>query len=180
MHTRTIRRSAAIIAFATAAVLALAGCATTAPATEASTAVDAGQQVVIEHAWVKATEDGMTAAFGDLVNPGGADITLVAVSSPAATAMELHETVADASGQMAMRERDGGFTIPAGGTLVLEPGGNHLMLMGLTGPIVAGDEVEFTLTFSDGSERTFTAPAKDYSGANERYMGGESGMDGSH
>jgi periplasmic copper chaperone A len=90
----------------------------------------------------------------------------------------LHETVENASGSMVMQEKKGGFTIPAKGSLELAPGGNHLMLMDLTGPIKAGDDVTFTLTMKDGSTYEFTAPAKDYTGANENYEGGDmEGMD---
>ena len=80
---------------------------------------------------------------------------------------------------MVMREKDGGFVIPAGGKLALEPGANHIMLMGLSGPLTAGSDVTFTLTFSDDSTYEVTAPVKDYSGANENYEGGEEheGMD---
>ena len=90
--------------------------------------------------------------------------------------VELHETVANDSGEMVMQPKEGGFVIPAGGTLTLEPGANHIMLMGLAKPIVAGDEVSFTLTFADGSTYTFTAPAKDFTGANENYVGGDMDM----
>jgi len=177
MNTRIIRRPAAVIALGAAAALALAGCATATPEQGAEPAV-AGQSVTITDAWVKAADEGMSAAFGDLANTGDSDVTLVSVTSPASTSMQLHETVDDGSGSMVMQEKEGGFTIPAGGALTLEPGGNHLMLMDLTAPIVAGDEIEFTLTFSDGSDYTFTAPAKDYSGANETYTGDDMKMGG--
>ncbi|RQP09153.1 MAG: copper chaperone PCu(A)C [Microbacteriaceae bacterium] len=177
MNTRTTHRPAVTLTLAATAVLALAGCATTAPDQSAEPAT-AGQSVTITDAWVKAADDGMSAAFGDLTNTGDADVILVSVTSPASTSMQLHETVDNGSGSMVMQERDGGFTIPAGGTLTLEPGGNHLMLMDLTAPILAGDEIEFTLTFSDGSDYAFTAPAKDYSGANETYMGDDMNMGG--
>lgn len=132
----------------------------------------AGKVVTIADAWVKAATTGMSAAFGELHNSGTAPATVVSVTSPASAAMELHETVANESGEMVMRPREGGFIVPAGGTLTLQPGGNHLMLMDVTSPIKAGDEVDFTITFGDNSTLTFTAPAKDYSGANENYEGG--------
>lgn len=176
MNTRIIRRPAAVIALGAAAALALAGCATATPEQGAKPA--AGQSVTITDAWVKAADEGMSAAFGDLANTGDSDVTLVSVTSTASTSMQLHETVDNGSGSMVMQEKEGGFTIPAGGALTLEPGGNHLMLMDLTAPIVAGDEIEFTLTFSDGSDYTFTAPAKDYSGANETYTGDNMKMGG--
>ncbi|MBO9556806.1 copper chaperone PCu(A)C [Cellulomonas sp.] len=162
---------------AAAAVLALAACGTDAQSPDTSptgtAASSAGESVVLEDGWVKSADSGMSAAFGELENTGDSDVTVVSVTSPASTAMELHETVENESGQMVMREKADGFTIPGGTSLSLEPGGNHLMLMDLVAPLRAGDEVAFTLTFSDGSTYEFTVPAKDYSGANETYEGGE-------
>jgi len=54
----------------------------------------------------------------------------------------------------------------------LAPGANHIMLIGLTRPLLAGDEVSVTLTFSDGTEVALTAMVKDYTGANEEYAPG--------
>ena len=170
MNTTPTRRPAALLALAAAAALVLAGCAPTADAEPAAVApTTAAENVTIADAWVKAADEGMTAAFGELTNTGDTEVSVLASTSAAATMTELHETVDDGSGSMSMQEKEGGFVLPAGGTLVLEPGGNHLMLMGLTAPLVAGDEIEITLSFSDGSEFTFAAPAKDFSGANETY-----------
>lgn len=156
--------------------LLLAGCASTTPAadTEAATQADA---FAISDAWVKSAESGMSAAFGELENSSGEDITVVAASTEVSPMIELHETVTDETGEMVMQPIDGGFVIPAEGTYALEPGGSHIMLMGLDQPIVAGEEVTFTLTFSDDSTVEFTAPVKDYSGANENYVGEDSDMD---
>lgn len=155
-------------------VLALTGCAgadagpaATVPATQAP----AAEALRVTDAWVKAADTGMSAAFGTLENSGTTDLTVVSAESAAATMLQLHETVANDAGDMVMQQKDTGFVVPAGGSLELAPGGNHIMLMALTGPIKAGDEVTVTLTLSDGSTADFTAPAKDYSGANETYTG---------
>jgi copper(I)-binding protein len=149
-------------------VLALTGCAaTSAPASQDSK--PAGDVVAIEDAWVKAAPDGMSAAFGMLENSGDHDVTVVSVDSDAASMIELHETVENETGEMVMREVEGGFLIPAGSELALAPGANHIMLMDLQAPLLAGDETTFTLRFSDDSTYEFTAPVKDYSGANENY-----------
>ena len=167
MHARTAMPAA----LALSAALALAGCGQNAEATDPTRTTNAADAVTVSDAWVKAADSGMSAAFGELENTGDTDVTVVSVTSPASTAMELHETVEDDSGEMMMQQKEGGFTIAAGDALSLEPGGNHLMLMDLVDPIQAGDEVTFTLTFSDDSTVEFTAPAKDYSGANENYSG---------
>jgi periplasmic copper chaperone A len=173
MHARTLLPALAVVS-----VLALAGCGSSAEADAPATSdsapeATAAESVSVEDAWVKSAESGMSAAFGQIENFGHTDVRVVSVESPASSMLELHETVENETGEMVMREKDGGFTIPAGGTLALEPGANHIMLMDLTAPVVAGDEVAFTLTFSDDSTLEFTAPAKDYSGANENYVGGD-------
>lgn len=169
--TTTLARWGVLVA---ACTLALSGCAST-TAAPAHTQT-AGDSIGITDAWVKAADSGMSAAFGELTNDSDRDVTIVSASSEASSMLELHETVENDAGQMVMQQKDGGFVIPAGGSFALQPGGNHIMLMDLTAPLKAGDETTFTLTFSDDSTYEFTAPVKDYSGANENYEGG-SGMD---
>ena len=165
-------RFAAVIA---AAVLALAGCA--ADAQPAATSTSAADAITVTDAWVKSADSGMSAAFGEINNGSDADVTVTAASTAASTSVELHETVENESGQMVMRQIEGGFVIPAHGSLTLEPGGNHIMLMDLTAPLVAGDDVTLTLTYSDGTASQITAPVKDYAGANENYESGDMNMD---
>ena len=160
-----------------AAVLALAACGTASDSPDATptgtSATRAGASVVLEDGWVTTADSGMAAAFGTLQNTGASDATVVSVTTPASSATELHETVEDATGQLVMRPKADGFTVAAGQALTLEPGGNHLMLMDLVEPLRPGDEVALTLTLADGSTYEVTVPAKDFSGADESYEGGE-------
>lgn len=160
------------------ALLALTGCSTgdtggtNTQQEEPAVQVREADSVTIEDAWVKSAVPGeMTAGFGTLENSSDQDVTVVSVESSASPNVEPHETVENESGQMMMREVEGGFVIPANDHLHLEPGGNHLMLMELPKPVKAGEEVTFTLTFSDGSTLEFAAVVKDYAGANENYEG---------
>lgn len=159
------------------AALSLAGCAgggadtgaadaTVAPVTEAAASV------TLVDGWAKAAESGTTAVFGSLENHGSEDVVVVAAETDAAETTELHETVDDGSGTMTMRQKEGGFPIPAGDHLHLEPGGNHIMLLGLTAPLLAGEEVTVEISFDDGSTLEVTVPVKDFEGANEKYDGG--------
>ncbi|WP_418060073.1 copper chaperone PCu(A)C [Pimelobacter simplex] len=125
--------------------------------------------------WVKAAPSGMTAAFGTLVNEGTSDLTVASASTDVNEMTELHETVENEDGSMAMRPKEGGFVIPAGGSLTLQPGGDHLMLMGLTKPLEAGTTVTITLTLGDGTTTEVEATVKAFDGADEKYQsGGES------
>ncbi|SCG55681.1 copper chaperone PCu(A)C [Micromonospora zamorensis] len=170
------RRSATVL---TAAILAVgaAGCGSSdspsaaqpSPSVSASANPDAGV-IGIRDPWVKAADKGMTAAFGTLVNDGDSDVTLTSATT-SVSSMELHE-MAMKDGRMVMRQKQGGIVIKAKGTHALEPGGDHLMLMSLTRPVQAGDELTFTLTFADGRTQQFRAVAKPFTGAQESYAPG--------
>lgn len=129
--------------------------------------------------WVKSATTGMTAAFGTLVNSGDSDITVVSAQATDITdAMELHETVENEDGAMAMQPKEGGFVIPAGGDHTLAPGGDHLMLMNLLRAVRPGETVTITLTLQDGSTTDIEATVKAFTGADEKYQNGDhSGMD---
>jgi periplasmic copper chaperone A len=172
MRTTGAVRSLAI----TAAAVLVGGLGLTACGEGTQTAAPAADQaasVTMSDAWVKAVDGGMTAAFGVLSNTGEADATLVAASTPAAAKVEIHEVVMGEDGDMVMQPKEGGVVVAAGGSATLEPGGDHIMLMDVTGPIMPGDEVTLTLEFSDGSTLDVTATAKEFSGGNEEYMPGQ-------
>jgi periplasmic copper chaperone A len=130
--------------------------------------------LAITDPWVKTTKDGMTAAFGTLVNNTDADVTVVSGASPLSPEIELHE-VADSGGRRVMRPKEGGFVIPARGTRRLQPGGDHIMLMGVTEEVRPGARIAFTLTLAGGQTLAFTAVGKDFAGAKEDYRPGEDG-----
>ena len=53
-----------------------------------------------------------------------------------------------------MREMADGIEIPAGETVTLEPGGLHIMFMGLKQPIEQGKTVPVVLTFEKAGDIT--------------------------
>jgi copper(I)-binding protein len=100
-------------------------------------------QTTVTGAWVRATvpQQSASGAFMQLHSPNAA--RLVAVSSPAARSVELHQM--EMRGQlMKMREVDG-IDLPAGQTVNLASGGFHIMLVGLTQQIKEGDSVPLSL-----------------------------------
>jgi copper(I)-binding protein len=178
------RRRGIVLAALLAAPLALAACGSTtpagagaAPAARGAATTPAGETghasghahaLTLDSAWVKAGS-GMTAAFGTISNPTDHDVTIVQGSSPAAGAVALHTTEKQADGTMTMTEKKAGFVVPANGSLTLSPGGDHIMLMGLTAPLSNGQDVAFSMVSSDGEVFDWTVPVRSFAGADETY-----------
>lgn len=99
------------------------------------------------------------AAYLTISNGTGKGDALLGVTTPAANSPELHETTADSSGVMAMQPVDS-IEIPAGATVELKPGSYHVMLIGLTGELVAGSTIDLTLQFRDAGPITVTAEVR--------------------
>jgi len=93
-----------------------------------------------------AAQGGTGAGFLTLTNTGKAADKLLAVSSPIAGRVEIHESMV-MNGQAMMHARPGGVPVPAGGKAELKPGGWHLMFIGLKKPLKAGESFPATLTF---------------------------------
>lgn len=166
--TRTTRTALAAVTALTLA--ATAACGTEDPA-EAAGGADAGQALEIVGGWAKATDTEMSGVFGTIQNNTPDDVPLTGVSGDIDGSVELHETVPGGGGMM-MQEKEDGFVIPGGGELVLEPGGNHIMLMDLTEPITTGQEIDLTLEIAGGEGVETSVSARDFQGGEEEYVGG--------
>ncbi len=145
----------------------------------------AGSSIGVTGAWVRAA--AMTApsaaAYMTIANPGSAGDALVGVSSPVAMTAEVHETTvvatsptpmgsdgkrgastmpgAAAGGGMMGMQPVARLEIPAGGSVKLEPGSYHIMLIGLRQDLAAGDSVTLTLTFEKAGTVTVAAPVRE-------------------
>jgi copper(I)-binding protein len=98
--------------------------------------------------WARATPQTAPTGGGFLTitNTGTTPDRLVSAASPAAGMVQIHEMKMDGD-VMRMREREGGVEIPPGATVTLAPGGLHLMMMQLKGPLKQGEKVPVTLVF---------------------------------
>lgn len=103
--------------------------------------------VTVEGAWVRATVKGQTATGGFMTLRARQNLTLVGLRSPQAPHAELHEMAMDGD-IMRMRAVET-LPLPAGKDVALRPGGHHLMLMGLTAPLGAGQLVTLELLLKD-------------------------------
>lgn len=113
-----------------------------------SASPDSGGLPVVSDAWVRPPvgTDRPAAGYMTITNPGVDADRLIGASSPIATSVELHETMAGASGMMGMQPVDE-IEVAPGSPVTLEPGGYHLMLMGVTDMPAIGETVPLTLTF---------------------------------
>lgn len=110
--------------------------------------------------WVRPGPPGVQvmAAYMTLENTGDKAKTLVGVASPASARVELHQTVQ--RNGMATMEPVPMIEIPSKGKLVLEPGGYHLMLLGLSRPVMPGEKIPFAFIFTDGERKEVMAEVR--------------------
>ena len=116
--------------------------------------VTRGNGIEIEHAWSRASigTDRPGVVYLTIRNTGAADDVLTGITTPAADMPMLHETVV--TDGIASMPHVMSVPVPAGGTIALEPGGFHAMLMGLTQVLEKGATFPVTLTFRDAGAVT--------------------------
>ena len=179
--SRPAHRALATVAALGLGLAALTGCsaqngeqASSGSAESSASQTTAAGPLELSEGWAKAANSGMTGVFGTVKNTSDKDVTLTGADTHGvAESVQMHETVKDAqSGSTQMQEKKGGFTIPAGQSLTLEPGGNHIMLMGLTCSLQPGADLTLQLT-TDAGTQDVTVPVRDYSGAKENYAPGD-------
>jgi hypothetical protein len=124
-------------------------------------AAGAAETVTVEGAYARAVPPGQpnSALFMVLKNEGDQDLALVSADSSASDVVELHTHTMD-EGMMKMRRVEQ-IDLPAGETVTLEPGGLHVMLIGLKEQLVPGGEVAVKLQFNDGTSAELTAPVQE-------------------
>lgn len=107
--------------------------------------------IEIKDGWARATAPNqkLAAAYLTIANRGDHDVRLMSVSTELAAKSSLHRSMTH-DGIATMRPIDDGLAIAPGGEAVFEPGGDHIMLVGLKGPLVAGQSISLTLNFADG------------------------------
>lgn len=104
----------------------------------------------IGHPYVIESAGKTAAGYFSVTNAGAAADSLIAIRSDFPRT-EVHATETDASG-IARMEAMPVVEIPAGATVTLQPGGLHVMFMGLEKPLAVGDHVPATLVFQKAGE----------------------------
>ena len=163
VNTPTLRFAAvplAVVALALSAV----GCGDD---SDDDSSVDGGSVTVTE-VWIREPAEGQpnSAAYGIITNQSGEEITLVGVTAPVTGTIEIHETIMGADDTMSMQERENGFDIPDGESLTLEPGGAHVMMLGID-PTQFTEGFDLTFMFDGTDSVTVSAEIRVLPGSDE-------------
>ena len=108
---------------------------------------DAVGDVQVRLPWARATAPtAMTGAgYMEVTNHGNVAERLLSAAAEVSEVVELHTHIRD--GEMMRMVEVENIEIPPGETVSLEPGGLHIMFIGLHAPLVAGTEFPLTLEF---------------------------------
>lgn len=120
--------------------------------------------VMIHQPWVRASlgQAPNSAAYMTLETMGDEPDRLLGGSSPVAGKVQLHGHIME-GGVAKMRPIEA-IEIAPGTPSVLEPGGMHLMLMGLTQKLEEGGTMPLTLVFENAGEVTLDVPIQGVGG----------------
>ncbi len=123
-------------------------------------AADAAADVSTNDPYVRAVPPGQTnsAAFLKIKNSSDVHHAVVGASTQAAKMVELHTHIME--GEMMKMRRIDKIDLPPNTEATLQPGGMHLMFMGLKQDLKPGEIIAITLTFEDGSQQEFQAEVR--------------------
>jgi hypothetical protein len=104
--------------------------------------------ITVQSVWARATPPGAKtgAAYLVLMNRGTAEDRLIGVETPVAAMAGLHTEIMD-HGVMKMRPLNS-VELKPHAQAMLQPGGKHIMLMGLKQPLKRGEHFPMTLRFA--------------------------------
>lgn len=112
-------------------------------------------EIVISEMWGRPSPATAQAAafYMEISNPSDSPDTLVSATSPVCDAVELHQSVLDDAQVMSMSQLENGIALEKDSTVVLEPGGVHIMCIGLDHELAAGEMVAVQLQFENAPVR---------------------------
>ncbi len=139
---KTVSKIMVVVALAAVTTLTLA------PLKDANAADYKVGMIMVKEPWARGTPKS-GGAFMMIHNMGGQD-RLVGVKGDVANKIQLHQTVME-GGMMKMKHVHG-IDVPAKGMATLQPGGYHVMMMGLKKPLMVGHSFPLTLVFEKAGE----------------------------
>ena len=123
-------------------------------------ACGAEQGIDVHDAWMRPASQGENGAIYFVIQNRGSNAdTLNGISSDVADAVEMHES--KMSGDVMQMQQLDSVPLEASSETNFEPGGLHVMLVGLKEDLKVGDEVEITLHFTNFEDINVTVPVSD-------------------
>ena len=152
-----------LMSCAAAVLLLLSACGGSQPPAPTATGLQ------VSEGWVRAMPPGSKVAAGylELHNPGSKTLRVTALRSPVAASVEAHDMTME-NGQMRMRET--ALVLAPGERLALQPGGRHLMLMGVLQPLAEGQTVALMIELDDGTSQSLELPVKTWAPAADEHV----------
>ncbi len=124
----------------------------------------AADNIMVHNSWVRSAPPNakMLAAYMIIMNKYDKPVALTAVSSSRFNEVQLHKTEKQDGIMKMVRQKQ--MDIPAGGSLTLEPGGYHLMLMDPKSALHVGEQIDFQLKFDNNLTLNINAPVREAKG----------------
>jgi copper(I)-binding protein len=150
-----LKKYLSVIALLIAASMVAAQCG----ASPAATSSD--PQIKVIEPWARSSPmvNGNGAVYMQLTNEGGSDDALLSAETEVAEVVELHETKME--GDVMKMSQVPNIKVPAGNSVMLKPGGLHVMLIKLKQELVPGEKITLTLNFEKSGPMTIEAEIRE-------------------
>jgi copper(I)-binding protein len=117
------------------------------------------ERITVRSGWARMADSGATSgAYLDIVNNDTTTHSLIGVAADGVDAAEVHESTQHEGMSHMMPRTD--LPIAPGATLTMQPGGIHVMLIGVRRRLSVGDSVRLQLRFSDSTVVSTSVPVR--------------------
>lgn len=116
-------------------------------------------EITVSSPWTRSGLEGENSAVYFEIAGGRSADTLLTATSKTAAEVKIHKSILDEEGIMRMKHQEN-VPIPAREIVKFEPGGLHVMLIGLHQDLVTGELIELKLLFENTGEVIIHAPVK--------------------
>jgi len=132
----------------------------------------ADKTIVIEQTIAKETPPGTTVGAGymKVTNTSKQDDILLGATGDLAGVVQIHNMTMK-NDVMTMKEIEGGLTVPAGESVILQSGAMHLMFMNLANQLIAGEQHTVELNFANAGTIEVVFLVEKQSNATEHHGG---------
>lgn len=122
--------------------------------------ISAADSIMVHDAWIRSAPPtaNVLAGYMNIMNKSDRTRLLISASSKSFGKVEMHKT--EMHGDMMKMIPQDKLEIPAGGNLLLKPGGYHLMLRSPKTVLKEGEQVKLELVFDNGVMVTVNAPVR--------------------